>query len=131
MNVSKLFTSDKSRKKNHNNDIINSFKEIKIKSIQSLKEDLFSIDTKLLPIEEEFKLNRFTKHIKSNFDTKCFYVKLLNAILLALLLILLFLNIKKFLDMNDFSLSFISDNFSSPIESILPEEHERERIIFN
>ncbi|MFM7859604.1 MAG: hypothetical protein ACKO96_48675, partial [Flammeovirgaceae bacterium] len=80
MNMNKLFTSEKSSKRS-NDEIIYNLKGNKKKSSESLREDLSSIDAKLLPIEDEFKYNKFCRQLKTAFDSKSFTVKISNLIL--------------------------------------------------
>jgi hypothetical protein len=121
-----LFSTDaQSKKKNEN--YIKSMKGVKIKSIEALKEDLISVETKLKPIEEEFRDYRFAKNLKTVFESKYYLVNLINVLVFALILIFISLNLYKFIQMND--ISFTSNVYISPIESILPEGHEKERII--
>jgi hypothetical protein len=99
------------------------------KSLEHLKENLSSMDDKLLPLEEEFRHKSFTKKIISTFNSKAFNVNLTNGIILVLILIFMFLNIKSLVEKR--VVSFRSNNYDSPIESILPEENYKERIYFN
>ena len=128
LNVNKLFTSEKSSKKT-TDETINYHKGSNKKSLESLRQDLSLIDTKLLPIEDEFKYNRLCKQVKTVFESKSFSVKIMNLILFGLILIFLYLNIIKFLDKNDYL--FSSTYYKSPIESILPEENIKERVFYN
>jgi hypothetical protein len=102
-------------------------KGVKIKSIQALKEDLFSVDNKLQPIEEEFREYKFAKNLKTVCESKSYYVNFINVLVFAFIIIFVSLNLYKFFQRNDFS--FTTHEYISPIESILPEGQEKERII--
>jgi hypothetical protein len=123
LNVENLFSSTQASSKKKNDTMTNITRATNVKPIETLKENIYSIDIKLIPIEEEFRHKTIPKKIVSTFEFNAFGVNLLNGLMFGLILIFLFLNVYK-LTQKDF-FSFRWNNYNSPIESILPDEIEK------
>lgn len=128
LHVKKLFSNTSAIKKKNDN-ILKNIQETKRKNNEKIKEEIYFIETKLKPFEEEYKFNTYVKSIKSSYDSKSFIYKTVNSIICLLILILLILNI--YFSVQKIRNYFREDRFESPIEFIVSEESERERIIFS
>ena len=129
--ISKLFFDSESKKRKKNRDFLNGIELNKLRSIESIREEINITETKLKPIEEEYRFKAFAKSLKIIFDSKMLCRNLTNIFITTLIVMILCLNLKIFYQKYNSFTENISYDFESPIISILPEEYEKGRIEFD
>lgn len=129
--ISKLFFDSESKKRKKNRDFLNGIELNKLRSIESIREEINITETMLKPIEEEYRFKAFAKSLKIIFDSKMLCRNLTNIFITTLIVMILCLNLKIFYQKYNSFTENISYDFESPIISILPEEYEKGRIEFD
>jgi hypothetical protein len=101
--------------------------EDKRRTIEELKENLYTTNLKLKPIEDSF-----TFQSKSHSSVSLLLFTFVNTILILLILLMASLNcLQIYKKIKGVSLNFSNENFKSPIDSILPEDITKGKFAFN
>ena len=127
LKISKILY-DTDNKKKKNKDFIKDIKDTKLRSIEIFTDEINNIETKLKPIEDEYKLNTFQNYLKISFDSKYLCFNVTNVFFSFLIIFVFSLNVYVFYQ--KYKGSIIPRDFESPIISILPEDLSKGKLEF-